>query len=113
MVQDNHFIPEFYLHQWTNAESGQLCELSRPYDRAKSKRRYPSGTGFETGLYDLPALGEHAGWLEDRFFRRVDQDAFHAHQLLLNGETEMSLELRTAWTRFLMSLINRARTAWR
>jgi len=46
--EKHHYIPQFYLKQWTGVDR-RLCEYSRPYDRLKTRRRFPSECKLEKG----------------------------------------------------------------
>jgi hypothetical protein len=111
----HHYIPCFYLRQWIG-EDGRLCEFSRPYGEVKPRRTHPSGTGYEWDLYTDDRLPTNAdSSLEDVFLKRVDQRASDALQLLvLDQMNELTVEMRSAWSRFLISLIQRnpEKMAW-
>jgi hypothetical protein len=104
----HHYIPVFYLTQWCRPD-GPLCQYSRPRNRVIAKPKYPKGTGFERGLYTLKAhTSAVAEIVEDKLMRRTDNDAARAHQLLLDNNIDGFDETtRSAWARFLISLLRR------
>ena len=103
----HHYIPKCYLRQWTGADE-MLCEYKRPHDRVVVRRVYPSQTGWTDRLYVVDALPpEHAAVLEQRFFARVDQDASDALKEFTSNRLLMTQRLRTGWSRFMMSLMQR------
>jgi hypothetical protein len=108
-TKKNHFVPCFYSSLWTG-EDGKLCEFTRPYDRVKPLRKHPAATGYSLDLYTEVALPpELRTYLEDRFLKRVDQRASDAlHVILANRIEDLPPELRTAWARFLMSMVQRS-----
>lgn len=108
-TRKNHFVPCFYTRQWTSSD-GKLSEFTRPYKDVVEKRVSPKGTGFRVDLYTENALpiGLRT-YLEDTFLKKVDQRASDALQFLLKqGLKDMPIELRRAWTRFVMSMLQRS-----
>jgi hypothetical protein len=103
----HHYIPTFYLKQWAMAD-GRICQFSRPHHRVVSKRKHPEGTGYMDGLYSVEgAPAEIKSYIEDYFLAQTDQLGHDALQYFLNGEVDISHELRSGWTRFVMSLLQR------
>jgi hypothetical protein len=105
----HHYIPEFLLRGWVG-EDGRLERFTRPFGNTiHVKRVYPSQVGFERRLYDFAPYDEKkfAG-LELAYFQPIDDLAAKAKdRLLTNIEGEWSPELRSSWSRFLMSLVHR------
>jgi len=104
----HHYIPVFYLTQWCGPD-GRLCEYSRPRNKTIAQPKYPKETGFERGLYTLKAhTSAVAEIVEDKLMGRTDNDAARAHQLLLDNNIDGLDEVtRSAWARFLISLLRR------
>jgi hypothetical protein len=108
--RDHHFIPVFYLKQWTT--NGKLVEYTRKHGRLIAKRVGPEATGFERDLYafsELPAAD--AQHIEAVFLKYADDKAAQALAIHL-GESEVSWsdELRSAWSRFVFGLHVRHQT---
>src|SRR4051812_43400706 len=105
----NHFVPCFYSKQWT-ANDGKLWEFSRPHKEVVAKRVSPKATGFRKDLYTENALPDYLRtYLEDVFLKKVDQRANDALQFLLKRSLkDMPVKLRTAWVRFMMSMMQRS-----
>src|SRR5262245_3674520 len=74
--RDHHFVPVFYLKQWTN-QDGKLIEYSKPYgNKIVAKPVGPRATGFQTDLYAFQHLPpELAQYLEGAFLKRVDTES--------------------------------------
>jgi hypothetical protein len=109
VTKKNHFVPCFYSSLWTG-EDGKLCEFTRPYDRVKALRKHPAATGYSNDLYTEATLspGLHT-YLEDIFLKRVDQKARDALQFILADRIDdLSTDLRCAWARFIMSMVQRS-----
>jgi hypothetical protein len=104
----HHYIPEFYLRQWTS-EKGQLTQFSKPYlDKVVAKRVYPRQTGFQDRLNDLEGLPEaERHQLETHFYSPVDSAAASVLHALKVGRRELAQKERIAWARFITSLILR------
>src|SRR5258707_1805284 len=51
---NHHYIPIFYLEQWTDPVSRQLIEYCRRYKGVIARPTFPAGTGYVPGLYKLP-----------------------------------------------------------
>jgi hypothetical protein len=108
LPRDHHYIPQFYTRQWAG-EDEKLCEFQRPYKALVDKRKYPSATGYLRDLYRVEGVSEEiCQSIELGFMRLTDQQAHLVHQQLLT-EVGGSLEAssRSAWSRFLMSLMHR------
>jgi hypothetical protein len=112
----HHYIPEFYLKRWAGRD-GRVCQFSRPgkaairggLARVKALRRYPSATGFEMDLYALNSIAvEGRAYLEERFFKLVDQQATEALMSIESNEmSELDDDNKSGWARFIISLIHR------
>lgn len=102
---DHHFIPAFYLKSWAVIED-QLVEYSRPYDVVKPRKKYPTATGFQPGLYTFNELPpETAQYFETDFFKPCDTTANIVLQRLLSGDLDISdAEQRSGFARFLYTL---------
>ncbi len=104
----HHYIPRFYLERWTN-KSGQLQEISWRYQGLVARATYPKGTGYHDNLNTLPGLPEELQTvLEDSFFMKIDGLAAEALKSLENdGGQDMSLQLRSAWSRMIIGFLFR------
>lgn len=106
----HHYIPAFYTQRWSITESGEVCEFSRPYRTVVPKTVHPNGTGYMHMLYELRNFHEEeASQIEELFFKRVDNDAHNALCLMEREGTSANWtdDLRTAWSRFIMTLLLR------
>lgn len=108
-TKKNHYVPCFYTQQWTS-EDGRLCQFSRPHRAVVPKRVHPDATGYSRDLYTEQALpAEFRAHLEDVFLKKVDQRACDALGLLLEKRLDdLSVEQKTAWVRFMMSMLQRS-----
>lgn len=106
--QKHHYIPIFYLKQWTSAD-GRLCEYSRPYDRVKAYRRYPSQTGYCYGLNTLATYPAPVSEIVERkLMQTIDSKAAVAlRSLLANNLSALDANGRSSWARFIISLMRR------
>ncbi|MCW8088040.1 DUF4238 domain-containing protein [Sabulicella glaciei] len=109
MVQESkrhHYVPVFYLGGWV--KDGKVCEYSRPHRDVVGKMKAPSATGYEIELYSVPAFPAGAQRvLEDEFFSKVDGIASKALTKMLQerlGPAALSPDLRSGWSRFILSL---------
>ena len=114
--QRHHYIPEFYLKQWAGPD-GRIYEFFRRYKGVVTPRpTHPAGTGYVENLYTLTGFpAETAQLLENKFFRVTDQFASDALNILLHSNiAEMSADVRSGWSRFVLSLIHRTpeKIAW-
>jgi hypothetical protein len=79
---DHHFIPAFFLAQWTDA-NGKLIEYTKRAGKVIAKPVGPRATGFERELYSFPELpADAAQFIEQKFFDyavRVAADALQVH----------------------------------
>jgi hypothetical protein len=106
--QKHHYIPVFYLRQWTGLD-GRLCEYSRPYDTVRPKRVHPDGTGYVRGLYAIDGLPpETANVIETKFLKPADGLASDALRAFIDDQPfAKPAQMRTSWSRFVMSLMLR------
>ena len=99
-----------YLQQWTDKRS-RLIEFSRqgPDRAAKPRLTSPKGTGYVRGLNSIPGLPPHeAQNLEEVFFKIADDAAARALRILLTPPPwNMTVDEKSGWSRFLMSVISR------
>jgi hypothetical protein len=103
--RDHHFIPAFYLKQWTD-QSGKLIEYTRKHDKLISKPVGPRKTGYETDLYTFSELPpEAAQYLEQKFFEYADRTASLALDNHLGIRAlPWTSELISAWSRFVIAI---------
>jgi hypothetical protein len=108
MREKHHYIPVFYLKRWAGND-GRLCVYCRPHDRVKANRKHPDATGYEYDLYAIRGAGaEIAGHLEGRFLYSADNNAARALVYLETGRAaQLDVRLRSAWSRFVMTLLHR------
>jgi Protein of unknown function (DUF4238) len=105
--RDHHYVPVFYLKQWCGLNN-KLVEFTRKHGNFLAKPVGPKGTGFQTDLYAFPELPpDIAQHLENVFLKFVDNEASYALQKHLKGDNAWSSDQRTAWSRFLISLLIR------
>jgi hypothetical protein len=106
---DHHFLPVFYLGQWASHTDGKLIEYTIKHNKFIAKRVGPRGTGFETDLYSFPELpNEAAQYLESVILQDSDNKASIAlRQHLRMSSDPWGVEIRSAWSRFLLGLILR------
>ncbi len=104
----HHYIPAFYSKRWAADDDKRLTVFSKPYDTVIDRRRHPDATGFHLDLYALRG-SDKGEEIEDSFFKPVDNYAHQALERLENNDdlTGWSREIRSNWTRFIMSLLFR------
>jgi hypothetical protein len=104
----NHYLPVFYLKQWCSSRDGCLCEYSRPHDKVKPRRTSPSGTGYKRGLYTFDSLPPLvSNFIEQQFLLRADDLAHLALCDLIAGSADFDTDTRSAWSRFIMTILYR------
>jgi hypothetical protein len=101
----HHYIPVFYLKQWRGTD-GRLCEYKRIGSKIVTRRAFPDATGYQKDLYRVDGLPDPiAQAVEQKFMRLVDTEANYALQKLLRGDkAPWDSRMRSAWTRFILSL---------
>jgi hypothetical protein len=106
----HHYIPSFYLNRWSGTD-GKICQFSKPYqDKLVARRCHPEATGYTLRGYELkgfaPSLAQQ---VETEFFKVIDNLACDAltKMELHRSQLVWSVELRSAWARFLVSLLLR------
>jgi hypothetical protein len=106
--QKHHYIPKFYLKQWAGVD-GRICEFSRPHREVLPRMTFPDGTGYIRGLYTFPELKPGAAdFLEQQFLMRSDYRAHEVLERLLADQLKFDVDLRSRWSRFLMTMIHRS-----
>jgi hypothetical protein len=103
----HHYLPVFYLKQWA-ALDGRVIRYYRPHDQVVASPISPKHTGYEDGLYSLDGYGpEQRNAVEKHFMGpTVDDPATTPLHLFIERRSvsELTLPLRQAWVRFMMSL---------
>lgn len=87
-----------------------MVQFSRPYDSVVAKRVHPNGTGYVNRLYELRGFPERtAQVVEERFLKPADSLAADALSILEteNWQSVLSDRRRSAWSRFIISLLMR------
>lgn len=105
----HHHLPIFYLKRWAR-EDGRICQFSRPHDELRAKYVFPSQTAYVERLYETKGLPpEQAQQVEEKFLQPLDTLAAEALAMLENDDNRLRREskARSAWSRFVMSLIMR------
>jgi hypothetical protein len=101
----HHYIPVFYLKQWRGTD-GRVCEYKRIGTKVVTRRAFPDATGYRKDLYRVDGLPDPiAQAVEQKFMHLVDTEANYALQKLLRGDdAPWDGRMRSAWTRFILSL---------
>jgi len=105
----HHYIPVFYLRQWTDQRS-RLIEFSRqgPAQAVKTRPTSPTGTGYVRGLYRMDDADPSViNAVEDLFMKPSDGLAAEALLCFLEDREFPKLQMRTSWSRFMLSLMVR------
>lgn len=105
--EKHHYLPVFYLEQWA-ALDGSVIRYHRPHREVVAHPIAPKNTGYEMGLYSLDGYPpEQRNVMEKNFMAlEVDNPAVAPLRLFLDRRpaSELTLPMKQAWTRFLMSL---------
>jgi Protein of unknown function (DUF4238) len=108
---NHHYVPVFYLEQWTDPKSRQLVEYCRRYKGVIARPTFPAGTGYVPGLYKLPGAPQGDEYIiETKLMSSIDNWAARALQrMMVDGEPPGKLDSPEAlgWCQFLYSLIVR------
>jgi hypothetical protein len=103
----HHYIPKFYLKRWAGSDR-RLCEFTKPYNAVRDRMVFPGGTGYLHGLYKFDTRPpDDVNFMEKKFFQTVDNDANAALEQLLALNDNLTVPIKHAWARFLMSLFHR------
>jgi hypothetical protein len=107
----HHYIPIFYLEQWTDPVSRQLIEYCRRFKGVVARPTFPAGTGYVRGLNKLPGAQPGEEYIiETKLMSSIDNWAAQALQrMMVDGEQPGRLEPREAlgWCQFVYSLVVR------
>jgi hypothetical protein len=106
----HHYIPVCYLKQWANTDDRLLCEYKLiPGIGVKPRRSSPTGTGYKFDLYRVEGVPENVAHdLEKKFMHLVDTYASQSIEKIVAGSISgWTSDLRSAWVRFIMSLLFR------
>jgi hypothetical protein len=105
----HHYIPQFLLRSWAeNTTDGKIEVFRLDLKHIPSSRLTPKHTGYEENLYALTrpiVAGMDQQAVEKQFLRHVDNLGARVRQKL-DGEglRALTLDDRTDWARFIMSL---------
>lgn len=107
----HHYIPAFYLRGWEAGTDSKLIEFSKPHRSVCAVKPVRAvSTGFKERLYSMddypPELSQA---VETKWFKPVDDDASNVLEKLRAGVSipTSDSESRSAWARFIMSLLVR------
>lgn len=108
----HHFSPAFSLKPWTGRD-GNVCQMRKIGAKVVPRRVHPNATGFAKDLYRIDGVGpEQAQHVEANFFKPLDTEAERALQKILSGDrSPWDGPMRSAWTRYVLSLMFRMPTA--
>jgi hypothetical protein len=104
----HHYIPQFFLKGWAD-ENGKMWRYDRPFKDIVQRHVNASQVGFVEDLYTIPGVApEIAQKLETNWFSQVDHRGSEARvKLLETPQSGWNIESKSAWSRFMLSLINR------
>lgn len=86
----------------------KLCRYSRPHKEVITRRKSSEYVGFTDGLYTTGGAPGTENELEDKFFKKVDQLSSDAiDQMIAHPGVALPSRLRSAFSTFLMSMMNR------
>lgn len=108
--KNHHYLPIFFVQRWA-AEDGKVTEYRRPHDKLVTKQKHPAATGYKVELYANQNKTDPAERqaLELNFMQKVDDQAANALAYLeAHGNKPKDPLLRSAWSRYLMSLLHRS-----
>ncbi|WP_041372946.1 DUF4238 domain-containing protein [Phenylobacterium zucineum] len=103
----NHYVPQFLQRPWTGAD-GALQVFRMKAGRFETFRQVPKGNGYEEDMLSLTkdtvaGMDKHA--IEKVVLQSIDNEASKVRDKLEAGQlTSLTLEERSAWVRFIMSL---------
>jgi hypothetical protein len=104
----NHFVPQFLQRPWTNSADGELQVFRVVSGRFSTYRQVPKGNGYVEDMLSLTkdtvaGMDKHA--VEKVVLQSVDNEASKVRDKLeAGGLKNLTLEERSAWVRFIMSL---------
>jgi hypothetical protein len=104
----HHFSPAFSNKPWA-INDNQLCEMRLVNGGVVASRKHPRGTGYQKNLYRTEGVPpEQEQHLEVHFMKPLDTAADRALKKILSGDrTPWDSEQRSAWTRYILSLMFR------
>lgn len=108
--KNHHYLPVFFIQRWAS-DDGTVTEFRRPHEKLVAKQKHPRATGFMIELYANRNKADpvERQALELIFMQKVDDQAADAFAYLEeHGQKPDDKLLRSAWSRFLMSLLHRS-----
>jgi len=106
----HHYIPVFYLSRWAGT-LGKVTEFAKVHGgKIVAKGKMPERTGYKERLYEMQGFEpELAQQFEEKYFKPIDTMAADALEMLYRHghNARWTAKSRTAWTRFMMSLLLR------
>ena len=108
----HHFNPAFSLKPWAGTDDN-VCQMRKIGCKVIPRRVHPNATGFARDLYRIDGVApEQAQHVEVNFFKPLDTEAERALQKILSGDTSpWDGPGRSAWTRYILSMMFRMPTA--
>jgi len=105
----HHYVPQFYLKPWQGPDGKIEVFFRRPDGLIVSKRMHRKATGYAIDLYKLPGVAPAEKYtMESAFMAPIDDEAVRARDLLLGDMAPAGGRTRSAWSRFILSMILRS-----
>lgn len=102
----HHYIPEFLTRGWAGSD-GRVERFTKHRDIVV-RRVPPSRVGWQLDLYAMPGGDPDAQFLEERFFRALDDVAARAlRKMRARPKAPLTGEESSAWSVFMLSLLHR------
>jgi hypothetical protein len=104
----HHYIPAFYLSRWAKPKVTEFAKVHG--GKIVPKAKMPERTGYQERLYEMKGFSpELAQQFEEKYFKPIDTMAADALEMLYKHghHAPWTDKSRTAWTRFMMSLLLR------
>lgn len=113
----HHYLPAFYLARWSLASTGLVYAYQRPHKSVVVKGYHPAAVGFRPQLYTIESRTDLAGRqaVESGFMSPLDDVAARALAYIdEHNQAPEDAVLRSAWSRFILSLLFRSpeRITW-
>lgn len=104
---DNHYLPQFYLRQWSN-DGNTVIRWIYINNEVKSKKNSIKLTASEKNLYTIKHEPEKKHIVETNIFSPIDSKAALLLKKICNFELDkFDVVDKLDWTKFIISLITR------
>lgn len=111
MPEDHHYVPQFYLNNWTSGQDKKLwCSKKVHKNKVVHSRIHPRSTAYEPDLNSLKECmvsgvqKEHINTIEERSKYHDNDASVILKKMIEKGVDDLTFKDKNIWTHFCLTL---------